>query len=250
MRCVHEAQMHEENAFLTLTYNNENLPEDKSVSKKVVSNFIKDLRHSLEDSDGKTIKPIRFFACGEYGDQLGRPHYHLCLFGHQFPDLELRARDKLGGHNHVYTSQSLENLWGKGFCTIGNLTFESAAYVARYVTKKITGQKAENHYQGKTPEFAVMSRMPGIGRPWIEKYLGDVYPKDFVHVNGIRMRPCRYYDSVMARHDVNEWLKIKEKRINSSIPDNDTPTRDMYSQLKYKEQQFKLLHRSLENGKT
>lgn len=216
IRCVHEAAMHEQNSFLTLTYNNENLPDDKSVSKAELQKFIKRLRKKIEP------KKIRYFGCGEYGDRLSRPHYHLCVFGHQFNDLEIRRkgnnrlfknRIKKGNINDLFISKELEKIWKKGFCTVGEVTFESAGYVARYVAKKITGDMAKKHYGDKSAEFALMSRRPGIGTSWIKQYMSDVYPKDYHTLNGVKVRPTRFYDAVYAREKPEQFKKLKERRI-------------------------------------
>jgi hypothetical protein len=217
--------MYDENCFITLTYNNENLPKDRNIEKKELQKFFKRLRNHT----GK--EGIRYYACGEYGDQKGRPHYHACIFNYDFPDKELlrggqlkRSQNHFSKNNQIntlYTSPTLSRIWTKGFHTIGEVSFESAGYVARYVTKKITGPMAENYYKRdyleegskkRTPEFALMSRMPGIGLPWIQKYFTDVYPKDFFTLNGVKNKPVRYYDDYLKKRDPTLHIKIKEKR--------------------------------------
>lgn len=215
VRCTHESSLYEQNCFLTLTYDEKNLPSDKSLRKKDLQKFMKRLRRKNEH------KTIRFFACGEYGEKFSRPHYHICLFNYDFPDRQIFKAGKKThykhywkkGHDHsVYTSDMCGEVWQKGFHTIGELTFESAAYVARYVTKKVTGEKKDLWYEGKQPEFALMSRRPGIGYGWIEKYKNDVYPKDFHTLNGNKMRPNRYYDSYCEKVDKRMFEEIKKKR--------------------------------------
>ena len=124
---------------------------------------------------------IRFYMCGEYGDLKGRPHFHACLFGFDFPDKEVYSKR---GDVTLYSSKMLDEIWGKGMCIIGDVTFESAAYVARYIMKKITGNLAESHYNGLTPEFNKMSLKPGIGSEWFDKFSSDVYPDGKVVVRG------------------------------------------------------------------
>lgn len=215
VRCTHEAQMHSENCFITLTYNNENLPEDHNVSKRALQLFFKRLRKRYKG------KGIRYYACGEYGDNFGRPHYHACIFGHDFTDKEqLRGCSFRFSKNHfqkgqihsLFKSEELADIWPYGFNTVGEMSFESAGYVARYTMKKITGEKADDHYQGRTPEFALMSRKPGIGAPWFEKYKNDVYPKDFFTLNGVKNRPPRYYDMLLEKENPYQYFKIKKKR--------------------------------------
>ena len=125
MRCMHEASLYDKNCFLTLTYADNKLPSDRSVNRRHVQLFLKRLRRAYP----KAV--IRYFGCGEYGERLGRPHYHLCVFGFDFPDKLLHTIS--GGHK-LYRSASLEALWGFGHCLIGDLTFESAGYVARNVS--------------------------------------------------------------------------------------------------------------------
>lgn len=139
MRCVHEAQLHEENSFLTLTYDDEHLPENGSLHKPDLQKFFKRLRFH-------TGKEIRYYACGEYGEKTLRAHYHVCLFGHNFSNDRQPFR-RIGEHI-LYTSKTLTDIWGLGNTSIGDLTFESAAYTARYVMKKQTGGLAKKDAAG------------------------------------------------------------------------------------------------------
>lgn len=187
-RCILEAQMHKDNCFVTLTYDDAHLPSDYGLQKMDLTNFFKRLRYN-------TGVKLRYFACGEYGDLYSRPHYHICIFGYRPKDLQLIAQNC--GVN-LYTSQEILKAWqGRGFVSIGDVTFESAAYVARYVMKKVTGDRAEEHYQGREPEYVVMSRRPGIAASWFEKYSEDVYPNDYLVVrDSIKCKPPRYFDSL------------------------------------------------------
>lgn len=185
VRCMHEAQLHDRNCFLTLTYSPENLPEGGSLVKRDFQLFMKRLRKHAGVR-------VRFYYCGEYGDRLQRPHYHACIFGFDFCDKTLwSCRDGV----KLYRSEVLERLWPLGHSTIGEVTFESAAYCARYITKKVTGGEADGHYGVRIPEFTGMSRRPGIGSNWLEKYSEDVYPADIVVVRGRKCKPPRFYDS-------------------------------------------------------
>jgi hypothetical protein len=203
MRCVHEAQMYDRNCFVTLTYDDEHLPPDGSLNKRDITLFLKRLRKRYGAG-------IRYYQCGEYGELLARPHHHAILFNHDFDDKYLwSVRDGV----RLYRSESLEHLWPYGYSTIGDVTFESAAYVARYVTKKITGKREGEHYRGKMPEFATMSRRPGIGRAWLERYKDDVYSYDYVVLrNALKLRPPRYYDKIYDEIDRERMVWIKEKR--------------------------------------
>jgi hypothetical protein len=212
IRLMHEKQMHEDSCFLTLTMSPEYLESREnpwSLDKTEFQRFMKRLRKRYG-------KKIRYFHCGEYGEKNSRPHYHAIIFGMDFEDKELfKVRDEI----RLYTSETLAKLWPYGFVTIGEVTMESCAYVARYVTKKIKGKDAEKHYirwdpltgEGVPiePEYATMSRKPGIGKTWFEKYKADVYPHDYVVVNKHEIRPPRYYDNLLSEEELE---KIKEKR--------------------------------------
>lgn len=206
IRLVHEASLHEQSQFLTLTYDEENIPADRSLRKTHFQQFMKRYRKWLD-------KKISFFHCGEYGSQLNRPHYHAIIFGHSFGDkyqfgVNPKTKDK------YYRSERLEKLWPFGYSTIGDVTFQSCAYVARYVMKKQTGKKAEQHYQivdsetgelykDLQPEYSTCSLKPAIGKGWFEKYESDVFPDDFVVLNGKKYRVPRYYDKLRA--DWRPW---------------------------------------------
>lgn len=205
LRCVHEASLYEDNCFLTLTYDDDHLPPDLSLNTEDIQLFMKRLRRRIEP------KKVRFFQCGEYGEQFGRPHHHVILFGYDFPDKELVSRNFNG--NNVYRSNLLCDLWDKGFSSIGAVSFESAAYVARYILKKVTGDSAEDHYSGRKPEFITMSRRPGIASDWFDKYYTDVYPKDFVTIkDGVKCHPPKYYDKLFERNHYEDLKTIKQKR--------------------------------------
>ena len=195
MRIIHEASLYLHNSFITLTYNNAHLPgvknHDDAFGTLKISDFQKFMKR-LRKRYSHT--KIRFYHCGEYGEKQKRPHYHAVLFNHQFNDLQ-----PIHGKNNLYQSEQLNNIWGKGFCSVGHVTFNSAAYVANYVQKKITGKNAQMHYVNELgeqiqPEYSTMSRNPGIARDWFDKYHEDVYPSDFITIKGRKMRPPKYYD--------------------------------------------------------
>lgn len=212
VRCMHEASLYEKNSFLTLTYDDAHLPSGKTLVKTEFPDFMKRLRFRYGASKEN---PIRYYHCGEYGDVGQRPHYHAILFNHDFEDKkEFSSRNG----NKIFTSEILQNVWKKGFAVIGDVTFESAAYVARYVMKKVTGKNAADHYNGRVPEFTTMSRRPGIGSEWLKKYESDVYPVDRVVVRGFDTRPPRFYDTELAKKDpaLVALLKIKREQKNGT----------------------------------
>jgi len=196
---MHEAHEHEFNSFVTLTYDDDNCPADYSLDLKHAQGFIKRLRrHAEYHHEGLRL---RFYLAGEYGDLRGRPHYHAAIFGYDFPD---KTKFKTNQQNQtIFTSPTLTKLWGLGHASTANLDFGSAAYIARYCTKKINGGEAANHYyryspmdgrmHNVKPEFAVMSRRPGIGAAWFDKYRGDVFPSGFIVENGVPQAPPRVY---------------------------------------------------------
>lgn len=247
-RCLHESTLHSENSFLTLTYNDDNLPADRSVRVNELQKFMKALRRKIKP------KPVRFFSCGEYGEQHQRPHYHIALFGHDFDDKELFFT-KSG--NKLYLSKTLEKIWGKGFCSIGELNYQSAAYIARYVIKKINGDKADEHYEyidestgeviQRKPEFINMSRKPGIGQGWFETYSDDVFPSDFLVINGKEHKVPKYYDKQFEMLDPEQFELIKLERLKRAMKDeaNNTAER-LNTRKKVAELRVRKLKRELE----
>lgn len=202
MRCMHEKRMHADSAFLTMTYDEKHLPARGSLVKRDLQLFMKRLR--LKRSSG-----LRFFACGEYGETTGRPHYHVLLFNTSFPDMRFW---KQAGENPLYASVELDGLWKNGNCLIGEVTFDSCAYVARYCTKVITGDRAEAHYRGREKEFTVMSRRPGIGFAYYQRYGSEAYKHDSVVVNGFEVGLPRYYDTKYELVDREGLDKLKIER--------------------------------------
>ncbi len=230
MRISHEASLYQHsngNSFITLTYDNEHVPQDGSLDKTHFQKFMKRLRKS-------TAQKIKFYHCGEYGNQckhgidltrtlcplcnLGRPHYHACLFNKEFSDL---TPYETQGDITRTTSPELEQIWGKGVVDVGKLEFQSAAYVARYIMKKITGEPAKDHYQNINPygeiikvepEYSTMSN--GIGRDWYEKYKDDCFPSDETPVPGQGVIPKvpRYYADLLKESDPQMHDRVKAIR--------------------------------------
>lgn len=202
VRCMHEKMMHEQSSFVTLTYDDKNLPADGGLVKRDLQLFMKRLRK-------KRDRGLRFFACGEYGEVTFRPHYHLLFFNTRFSDQKFY---KNSGDNPLYVSDELSELWPFGHNRIGEVTFESAAYVARYCLKKVTGESAVGHYGGRSPEFVLMSRRPGIGFGYYEKFGQQAYVHDNVIVNGVPVTPPRYYDTKYELVDAKRLERLKRKR--------------------------------------
>lgn len=229
-RIMFERQLHEFNSFITLTYADQHLPFPPSLDYRHFQLFMKRLRARLGYK-------IRFYMCGEYGEKYFRPHFHACLFGVDFSEDRVLFRRSPSGNN-LYRSALLESCWPYGHSSIGELTFESAAYVARYVTKKITGPAADDHYSfvdpdtaeiyKLKPEFNCMSRKPGIGGLWFEKFSSDVYRgHDYVVVNGVKCRPPRYFDRLLEKMNPDRFEEVKIARVLAAeqYADNNTPDR-------------------------
>lgn len=211
IRCMHESVMHQDNLFLTLTYDEKHLKErcvinddgKYSLNKKDFVDFLKRFRKYY----GRGIK---FFHCGEYGEKFERPHHHTCVFGTTLPD---KIEFSKQGKNILYISPQILRLWRWGYHTIGEFNWDTASYVAGYVTKKVTGEKAKMHYSGRQPEYITMSRNPGIGKKFLETFTGDIYNYDRVHINGHNLRPPRYYDNLYDSINPVHLKQIKERRL-------------------------------------
>ncbi|WNK12783.1 MAG: replication initiator protein [Microvirus sp.] len=216
MRNVHESKMHSESCFITLTYAPEHLPRDHSLKKRHFQLFMKRLRKHVAP------KQIRYFACGEYGDESERAHYHALIYGHDFHDKKFLFTNKQG--DRIYESETLYELWPLGINTVGAVTRHSANYVSGYAVKKIRGAAAQDHYTRLDPvtgelheltsEFALMSRRPGIGYPWYEKYGAHALGrKGTVIINGKEViAPAYYWRKWEAEHPETVASHKKEYR--------------------------------------
>lgn len=207
--------MHESSCFVTLTYNETNLPWDHSLDVEHWQLFAKRLR--------KKVGKFRFLHCGEYGDELRRPHYHALLFGVDFSD----DRQPIPGTKPPsWHSPTLEKLWGYGFTQLSDVTFGSASYVAGYCIKKVNGDKAEQHYSrtcdhsgqvwNVKPDYATMSRNKGLGTSWFNKYHSEVYPSDQVIINGTPLPPPKFYDKLLKEKNENLWKRVQKRRIKNA----------------------------------
>lgn len=206
VRCMHEAATHDHNQFITLTYSDGNLPWG-GYQPTLVPGDLQLFWKRLRKEYGNGIK---YYACGEYGERTCRPHYHACVFGLDIKDKTLY--DSKAGNNY-YASDTLDSIWGLGHCIIGDVTFESAAYVSRYIIGKKTGDDASIYIErGIEPEFVRMSRRPGIGKNWLDKYQGDVFPRDSLRVRGVKCKPPRYYLKKFEERDPVGALIIKLER--------------------------------------
>lgn len=218
LRLVHENRFHSESAFITLTYSDEHIPRDGSLDLKHWQDFMKRLR---KHASACGYPKLRFFHAGEYGEKFGRPHYHAILFGYSFREdaVDVEVSDR---GDRTWSSPLLSDLWKFGLNRVGEVSFESCAYVARYVTKKITGPSARDHYEridphsGEIfqlkPEYCTMSRRPGIGAAHFEKFRPEIFPADECVVRGKLCKPPRFYDRLLEKSDPVMYSHIKDQR--------------------------------------
>lgn len=220
---------------------------------------MKRLKVNADRKLGIDAERIRFYMCGEYGETFGRPHYHALLFNFDLPDKQLWKMER---ENPIFTSEFLASTWGQGFTSVGAVTFQSAAYVARYVMKKRTGDGAAQHYEwidpetgevhDRTPEFNEMSRggrggQGGIGSAWFRKYMKDVFPFDEVIINGKPVTPPRYYTNqyeLLYPAEAEEVKRRRKARAKLREADN-TPDR-LRVREKVLEGRLKQLKRTIE----
>lgn len=232
-RCMQEMKLSKDNSFITLTYDNENLPRKKAIDVetgeivewetlrfKDYTKFMKDLRRYYKYHFN--IDNIRDFACGEYGEKRGRPHYHIIMYNCPIIDLKPDHKNKLG--NTIYTSKIIEKIWKKGRVGIAEANWETACYTARYVMKKQKGETrglvwfndVKKFIKGIEPEDIRTSRRPGIGYNYYIKMKEKMYETDEMFIknkNGVQsIKPCSYYDRLYDLENPDEMKEIKERR--------------------------------------
>lgn len=235
-RCIHEAEGYDYNYFLTLTYDDDHLPVNKkgfpTLVKDEISTFMKRFREKMRKTYGHT--GMRFFACGEYGSESFRPHYHIILFNCPLPDLSVRHPIKVDGvvkmikqydddGNELLFSPLIASCWTdsdgqlKGTAQLGQVSYESCAYVARYVVKKQEEDDKRCFEKIGVPRpFLRMSRNPGIGESWFSERLERIYLYDNISFkSGDRVvikKPPRYCDKLLLKKDEQKYYEIKAKR--------------------------------------
>lgn len=268
LRCTHEAQMHEHNQFVTLTYNDPSLPENYSLDHLHFQKFIRALRQG-------TGKKIRYYMCGEYGNicpahghwvehpipdkpetpqcgtcRTGRPHYHAILFGLELPDRYLWY---VRNGNRMYRSPTLEKYWHRGNSECTDVTFQSSGYVARYCLKKQNGEYALRTYGILDPDtgeisqdeiikppYTCMSLKKGIGETWYEKYKSDLFPHDYAITPDGRQTPVpAYYRRLLEAENpkLSEKLRkarVEKARLNTDNSDSRLAVREHCQQEKAK----------------
>lgn len=205
VRMMHELKYHDQAAFITLTYDEDHLPRCGSLHKKHFQNFMKRLR--------KEVSPVklRYFHVGEYGEKFKRPHYHAIIYGCDFIDDRYDVEKTKRG-DLVWRSPLLDQTWSAGLNQVGTVTFESCAYVARYVTKKVYGDSGVHHYAGRAPEYATMSRRPGIGYAHFKEFSESIYNFDQIIVRGHKSKPPKFYDRLLEKEFKSVYERVKEDR--------------------------------------
>ena len=219
-RCMLELEYHKSSYFVTLTYDDFHVPihyyadpetgealPSMSLVKRDFQLFMKRLRKKFGEG-------IRFFASGEYGSQTFRPHYHAIIFGLELDDLVPYKRSAQGFQ--YFNSASLQEVWPNGFAVVAPVTWETCAYTARYVMKKLTGPEAAFYENFNiVPEFSLMSRKPGIARQYYEDH-PDLYEHEFINIStekgGRKFRPPKYYDKLFDLDCPEESAKLKAVR--------------------------------------
>ncbi len=276
MRITHEASLHDNtngNSFITLTYDNDHLPKDASLSVAKRDEKGKQIQQSHFQAFMKRLRKnnpnqkIKYYHAGEYGStcrhgfdleaqtcplcHLGRPHYHACLFNKNFSDKQPYSQNY---GTTRYTSAELQETWKHGFVDVGKLEYQSAAYVARYIMKKITGDQAKNHYENITddgeiipvePEYSTMSN--GIGYAWYQQFKGDCYPSDEIPVpgTGVIKKAPRFYDKILEQENpqLHAEVKANREKFRKMHEEEYSPERLM-SKYKVKKAQIKNLSRN------
>lgn len=214
VRITHEATLHDTNCFVTLTYDEEHVPEDGNLRYRDLQLFWKRLRKQVAD--------LRYYAVGEYGDKSDRPHYHACIFGQDFTEARTILREQ---PTRLWTNELLRTAWGMGHVSVGALNFQTAMYTTTYITKKLGYKKRYMRLDPETGELqemiqprAFMSLKPAIGREWLNQHGNRIYHFDEVIVDGRRQKPPKYYDRWLEKTNEGTYQEIKAKRKKKAIP--------------------------------
>ena len=205
--------------FLTLTYDNDHVPFTEqeytgefgcfSLNKRDLQLFFKRLRKQFKGYE------IRFYAVGEYGTNTFRPHYHAIVFGlglEDFRDRKLLGSNELGQPH--FKSDYLASIWQNGFCVIADVSWETMAYVSRYVQKKVyAGYNFLTDQFDAVPEFSLMSRRPGIGGYYMQDH-PELFDYSVIHVKGCPkdIQIPRYFMKKLELTEPDLFAKIQDER--------------------------------------
>lgn len=236
-RCMMELEDHESAYFITLTYSDEFInqanqigrtrryysdPEtgeakvSLSLCKDDLQRFFKRLRYHQG--------PVRYYACGEYGDNSKRPHYHAIVYDLNIPDL--RFYKFSGLKDRYYNSDFLQKVWTDngvpcGHVVIGKVTWETCAYTARYVMKKAKGITSDIYdVFNMEPEFVVMSRRPGIGKAYYDRHYEQFlnYGETYISTDSgsVNCKTPRYFKEKLDLDFHDAYQEIRERSVRAA----------------------------------
>lgn len=214
LRMMHETRYHDQNWFITLTYSDDHVTPDYDLDYRDLDTFFKRARHSFQ----RTSRPFKYFACGEYGDKNLRPHYHFAGFDFNLDDLRFFKKSPSGGS--YFISSSLTDCWGKGHVIVAPLEYDSAAYIARYVTKKMNGRNVryKDYFDPETGEVFQYTiersfQSKGLGLKFYQQHHKEIWDLDgCLYNNKYLVKPPRYYMKQLEKVDPDRALAIKEAR--------------------------------------
>jgi len=176
---MHESSQWEDSVFVTLTYDDDNIQD---ISKPELQKFFKRLRADLAP------RKIKYYACGEYGDRTGRPHYHAIIFGISIPEKTI-----------------IEQNWTKGLVHVGTVTPHSCRYVASYIQKKLYKQPGERN----SSLFSLQSQ--GLGLSWADNNRAYLARHQHLTINGVKHGIPRYYVKKLEL-DLSESSKMRSEK--------------------------------------
>lgn len=219
---MHELGYHIDSIFITLTYDDDHLPKDGGITKIELQKFIKRFRKTKKNK-------IKYYACGEYGELNGRPHYHAILFGTNEKDFTLKPyklhNNKTGKWENCYSHTA----WKMGDIHIGNVTYDSARYVADYCQKVFYGEMVEEIYGNKQQPFQLFSK--GLGKQWAldnEKYLKQ---KLGCTINGNEVGINKYYRNVLGIEGKEMQVENRRRHENVKFTKEEEEERSLITKL-------------------
>lgn len=210
IRCICEGYNHKESYFLTLTYDNEHLPDGGNLVRSHFQSFMKRLRRKFEGYK------IKVFYCGEYGERRGRPHYHAIIFGLPLNELGIKYyfRDVSKRGQKNYNCPFLDKIWQQGEVVLGMVTRQSCAYVAQYTLKKNKARWMQS-YGDRVKPFVGASTRNAIGFDFFFKYFRDIFRRGFFTLEGMTdknghptlIKPIRYFKRMLEKHYPIDYIK-------------------------------------------
>lgn len=245
-------------AGITYTDSIDEMPWQGTLQPDDMTRFMKNLRKIFERKKKETN--IRFMGCGEYGENTRRPHYHLILFNCNLPKETFYEPHVTWNKDTVWKNTWIERAWGKGMVQIGECNWNSIAYVARYITKKINGNESEEFYamQGEEKEFFRTSNQPGIGGIYYENNKEKIYKNDKILIQNLKgvhwIKPPEYFDRLYEKEYPEKMQEIKEKRkkemYNQLLLKGQTTTLTRWEQLQIEKSTKEDSNRALKRDKT